>query len=111
MSPHDTDLIEITIQTLVALDHLLRLLRARRENLDLLQGRLHWEGRRKDCWTTYISLKEDLDDFVKQARWSPQVYQKPAVATEPIADIGELNLAGSSRSQCSPVSNRSSTLR
>jgi hypothetical protein len=109
MSPHDTDLIEITIQTLVALDTLLRLLKSRREALDLLQGRLLWEERRKDCWTTYVSLKEDLDDLVKQARWSPQIYQKAAAASELILEADEMQMPEASTSEWSPITNRSAS--
>lgn len=107
MSPHDTDLIEITIQTLVALDTLLRLLKSRREALDLLQGRLHWEERRKDCWTTYVSLKEDIDDLVRQARWSPQIYQKSTAANEAIAEVEEAIIQEAPTSEYSPLTNRS----
>ena len=79
------DLIEITIQTLVALDTLLRLLKTRREALDLLQSRLRWEEKRKDCWTSYLSLSHDLDDFVAQARWSPRIYHRCSSEDQSVA--------------------------
>ena len=42
MSPSDTDLVEITLQTLLSLDKLLDLLRQRRRLLDLLRLRLQY---------------------------------------------------------------------
>jgi hypothetical protein len=109
MSPQDTDLIEITIQTLVAFDTLLRLLKARQEALDVYQGRLRWEERRKDCWTTYISLSNDLDDFIKQARWSPKIYQRSIAANESTTEADESTFAGTSTSAAdwSPLTTRS----
>ncbi|KAG9088096.1 hypothetical protein FS749_002417, partial [Ceratobasidium sp. UAMH 11750] len=43
LSREDTDLIEVTLTTLRALDQLLHLLRSRSDNLDLMAMRLTWE--------------------------------------------------------------------
>ncbi|KAH9071654.1 hypothetical protein EDB83DRAFT_2517469 [Lactarius deliciosus] len=46
LSPEDTDIIELTLTTIYEFDKLLRLLRDRSENLDLLGTRLSWEEQR-----------------------------------------------------------------
>src|ERR1700730_6066012 len=51
LSPEDTDLIELTLTTICALDKLLHLLRDRSDNLDLLGIRLIWEELRAAAWT------------------------------------------------------------
>ncbi|UZJ55004.1 hypothetical protein CBS101457_004324 [Exobasidium rhododendri] len=110
MSPQDTDLIEITMQTLLALDALLRLLKSRREALDLLERRLRWEQKRKDCWTSYISLSQDLDDFVEQSQWSPRVYQKQYAEDQSLtADADDSTFRSTSLADCSPMTEKSFT--
>jgi hypothetical protein len=75
MSAQDTDLVEVALGTLIALDKLLHLLSSRRIALNLMSARLTWEAHRRTCWTTFRTLAHDIDDFVAQkARWSPAVY-------------------------------------
>lgn len=75
LSPEDTDLIELTLTTLYALDKLLHLLRDRSENLDLLGHRLAWEEQRAQAFATRQSIVDDLHIFLmNRARWSPAVY-------------------------------------
>jgi len=77
MSPQDTDLIELTVETLVALDKLLLLLNERRLKLDLLAAQLEWEERRAACWKVFHPLIEDIGLFVqKRARWTASVYSR-----------------------------------
>ncbi|KAH9943020.1 uncharacterized protein BXZ73DRAFT_40145 [Epithele typhae] len=77
LSPADTDLIEITLTTIYALDKLLHLLRDRSDSLDLLGIRLSWEERRVAAWNEYHNILNDLKDFLKdRARWSPAVYDQ-----------------------------------
>lgn len=77
MSRQDTDLIEITLGTLFALDKLLQLLRTRQKLLDLLSSRLAWEEERAAAWSEYYLLAADLEGFVtRKARWSPVVYAR-----------------------------------
>ncbi|KAK0555518.1 hypothetical protein OC846_001678 [Tilletia horrida] len=79
MSPQDTDLIELTVGTLVALDKLLLLLNERRRKLDLLAARLEWEERRASCWKAFHPLMEDIGLFVqKRARWTSAAYNRVA---------------------------------
>ncbi|KAI0662995.1 hypothetical protein C8Q70DRAFT_955154 [Cubamyces menziesii] len=76
LSPADTDLIEITLTTIYALDKLFHLLRDRSDNLELLNIRLTWEERRVAAWVELRKLLDDLREFVTtRARWSPAVYE------------------------------------
>ncbi|KAI0751307.1 hypothetical protein C8Q80DRAFT_1099389 [Daedaleopsis nitida] len=76
LSPADTDLIEITLTTIYALDKLLHLLRDRSDNLDLLGVRITWEERRIAAWNDLRKLLNDLRTFLEsRARWSPSVYE------------------------------------
>ncbi|KAN0126604.1 hypothetical protein V8E52_000244 [Russula decolorans] len=75
LSPQDTDVIELTLTTIYEFDKLLRLLRDRSENLDLLGIRLRWEEQRCAAWADRRQLLSDLQAFLSQrARWSPSVY-------------------------------------
>lgn len=76
LSPADTDLIEITLTTIYALDKLLHLLRGRSESLELLAVRLTWEEQRSAAWTDYHKVMKDLATFLKnRAQWSPSIYE------------------------------------
>ncbi|KAI0829398.1 hypothetical protein BC628DRAFT_1131250 [Trametes gibbosa] len=76
LSPADTDLIEITLTTIYALDKLLHLLRDRSDNLELLKVRLTWEEKRIAAWADLHKLLDDIRDFLtNRARWSPAVYE------------------------------------
>ncbi|KIJ56659.1 hypothetical protein M422DRAFT_238274 [Sphaerobolus stellatus SS14] len=75
LSPEDTDLIELTLTTLLALDKLLHLLRDRSETLDLLGLRITWEEQRIIAWKEYHQLLDDLNTFFDtRARWSLDTY-------------------------------------
>jgi hypothetical protein len=76
LSPEDTDLIELTLTTLLALDKLLHLLRDRSESLDLLDLRLTWEEQRVTAWRERRSIVSDLEVFLSsRARWSLDTYE------------------------------------
>ncbi|KAI5125054.1 hypothetical protein M0805_007477 [Coniferiporia weirii] len=81
LSSEDTDLIEITLTTLFALDKLFHLLRSRSEQLDLLGLRLTWEDH---CAKAYSVRSEILDEsrtFLDvRAKWSPEVYGSDSVS-------------------------------
>ncbi|CEL59424.1 hypothetical protein RSOLAG1IB_03357 [Rhizoctonia solani AG-1 IB] len=71
LSREDTDLIEVTLTTLLALDRLLHLLRGRAENLELMSIRLTWEEQRLLTWNEHHSILADLRAFItNRARWS-----------------------------------------
>ncbi|KAE8205383.1 hypothetical protein A4X06_0g3776 [Tilletia controversa] len=81
MSPQDTDIIELTVETLVVLDRLLALLNERRRQLDLLAARMDWEERRAACWKAFHPLMNDIDLFVEvRARWTAAAYSRSAEA-------------------------------
>jgi hypothetical protein len=83
LSPEDTDLIELTLTTIYALDKLLHLLRDRSDNLDLLGIRLDWEEQRSASWKERRKLLEDLESFSSsRARWSPSIYETAATKVE-----------------------------
>lgn len=76
--------------TIYEFDKLLRLLRDRSENLDLLGIRLTWEEQRCAAWADRRQLLLDLKAFLSlRARWSPSVYdslnqpERPAPAPTP----------------------------
>ncbi|PWN48060.1 hypothetical protein IE53DRAFT_370932 [Violaceomyces palustris] len=74
MSSEDTYLIEITLETLYALDQLRRLLSSRQAWLELLSLRYDWETERGHCWLEYYTLEREIRSFVtKRARWSSAV--------------------------------------
>ncbi|KAI6004062.1 hypothetical protein EDD15DRAFT_2385150 [Pisolithus albus] len=76
LSPEDTDLIELTLTTILELDKLLHLLRDRSENLDLLGIRLTWEEQRVAAWSDLRKISADIETFlVTRARWSPSIYE------------------------------------
>jgi hypothetical protein len=78
LSPEDTDLIELTLTTIIELDKLLHLLRDRSDNLDLLSIRLTWEEHRISSWSGRRKIISDLESFLcSRARWSPSVYEVP----------------------------------
>jgi hypothetical protein len=74
LSPQDTDLIEVTLTTLLAVDKLLHLLRSRSETLDMLGLRLHWEDQRIAAWDTRSQLLDELKAFSEHALWEVSVY-------------------------------------
>lgn len=77
MSAHDTDLIELTLDTLNALDKLLHLLRSRNILLDLALAERSWEADRILWWKEFHSLTSSVENFVnRRARWSVSVYSR-----------------------------------
>lgn len=77
LSPADTDLIEVTLTTLLALDKLIHLLRARSDTLEFTGLRLTWEEKRIVAWKERNAIREELQKFVtEQARWSVSAYDK-----------------------------------
>ncbi|KIK65539.1 hypothetical protein GYMLUDRAFT_70641 [Collybiopsis luxurians FD-317 M1] len=83
LSPEDTDLIELTLTTIYALDKLLHLLRDRSENLDLLGVRLSWEENRIASWVGRRKIITDLQSFLQsRAQWSPSAYDHPPPAED-----------------------------
>ena len=82
LSPQDTDLIEVTLTTLLAVDRLLHLLRSRSETLDLLGLRLHWEDQRITAWDARSQLLVERRAFSEHALWEASVYD-PFSTSEP----------------------------
>ncbi|KAJ7638555.1 hypothetical protein FB45DRAFT_1054825 [Roridomyces roridus] len=64
LSPADTDLIELTLTTILELDKLLHLLRDRSENLELMGIRLSWEEFRTAAWIDLRTIIADLKMFL-----------------------------------------------
>ncbi|KAG9128284.1 hypothetical protein FRC07_001925, partial [Ceratobasidium sp. 392] len=86
LSREDTDLIEVTLTTLLALDRLMHLLRGRAENLDLMATRLAWEDQRMFAWQEREAILRDLRTFITtRAQWTPAaVDQPPPVVHTPL---------------------------
>ncbi|KAG8811759.1 hypothetical protein FRC17_002334, partial [Serendipita sp. 399] len=77
LSPADTDLIEVTLTTLLGLDKLIHLLRSRSDFLELTGLRLTWEEKRLGAWDERQSIQEELGDFIrKMGRWTPEAYKQ-----------------------------------
>lgn len=86
LSPEDTDVIELTLTTIYALDKLLHLLRDRSDNLEMMNTRLTFEEYRSGAWKDRRQLLEDLQMFAAaRARWSPSVYEAPLNNNDTIA--------------------------
>ncbi|KAI0035685.1 hypothetical protein K488DRAFT_23218, partial [Vararia minispora EC-137] len=84
LSPQDTDLIELTLTTILEFDKLLHLLRDRSEHLDMLNVRLTWEEHRNAAWSDRSRILEDLKTFLaSRARWSVTGYETSVVHEEP----------------------------
>ncbi|ORY63821.1 hypothetical protein BCR35DRAFT_326628 [Leucosporidium creatinivorum] len=77
LSPRDTDLIEITLTTLFAVDKLLHLLRNRRKALSLLQYRLQWEEQVAAAWQAHRAILADIPTFLSKSRWIPPPPPEP----------------------------------
>lgn len=96
-------MIEITLETLFALDKLVHLLRARRGALEQLDLRLKWEDLRIGAWKDRKAILTDIDHFVKaRARWSPDVYDElvdRATLAPPQSDSGSTSLLRSPTSK------------
>lgn len=76
LSPEDTDVIELTLTTIYALDKLLHLLRDRSEHLEMMNIRLAWEDNRQTGWKERRRIIDDLHNFaVARARWTPSIYE------------------------------------
>ncbi|GAA6051096.1 hypothetical protein JCM3770_004711 [Rhodotorula araucariae] len=119
LSPRDTDLIEITLTTLFAVDRLLHLLRQRRRALTLLGYRLQWEAAVAAAWTAHRQILTDLPKHLTGARWAPAdvstlrqsagessgPFPPPTMSTSPsrslarLASTGSSSLAASTRTQ------------
>ncbi|THH10070.1 hypothetical protein EW145_g1570 [Phellinidium pouzarii] len=84
LSREDTDLIEITLTTLFALDKLFHLLHDRSEQLDLLGLRLTWEEYCAMAYSTQAGILADSQTFLSgRARWSPEVYKADGMNSSP----------------------------
>lgn len=112
LSPADTDLIEVTLTTLLGLDKLVHLLRARSDFLELTGLRLTWEEKRLEAWQEREAIQKELDQFIRTtARWKPEAYQQvieaPAHSTH--SSLNMSNGHGSPSSFVSPLPSTSPT--
>ncbi|CAE6424995.1 unnamed protein product [Rhizoctonia solani] len=99
LSREDTDLIEVTLTTLLGLDRLLHLLRGRAENLELMSIRLTWEEQRLLTWNEHQSILADLRAFItNRARWTTACFEQPP---QPSASASALDRRLSSASNAS----------
>ncbi|KAJ1308517.1 hypothetical protein OPQ81_004221 [Rhizoctonia solani] len=112
LSREDTDLIEVTLTTLLALDRLLHLLRDRAENLELMAIRLTWEEQRLLAWNEHNSTLADLRAFISnRARWTPACFEQ---TPQPSASALDRRLSSASNASGPPgdiTSTRSSLSR
>lgn len=74
LSTEDTDLVELTLTTLLALEKLNAHLRRRSDRIEALRLRLLWEDQRMEAWKERQEILSDLEGFVRRARWSPSSY-------------------------------------
>ncbi|KZT55337.1 hypothetical protein CALCODRAFT_498816 [Calocera cornea HHB12733] len=81
LTPEDTDLVDLTLSTLLALDHLLEAIQQRSEQLDLFAHRVRWEDQCNECEAERLALLSDLNSFITgPARWSPNAYEEASVS-------------------------------
>lgn len=100
LSPEDTDLIELTLTTLYALDRLLHLLRGRSEHLELLNLRLSWEDHRSNAFKCQEGILSDLRKFLdERARWTQDVYVAGVLTSSsstPVTHASDISISESS---------------
>lgn len=102
LSPADTDVIELTLTTIFALDKLLQLLRDRSFALELLATRLVWEEHRSAAWVERRLIIEDFAQFIaKRARWNTSIYDNPVKDEYPLARRGSVASFASASSDTS----------
>ncbi|CAE6369587.1 unnamed protein product [Rhizoctonia solani] len=113
LSREDTDLIEVTLTTLLALDRLLHLLRGRAENLELMSIRLTWEEQRLLAWNEHQSILADLRAFItNKARWSTaSLEQRPQPSASASAIDRRLSSASNASGPPGDLTTRSSLSR
>ncbi|GAA5931626.1 hypothetical protein JCM3775_006905 [Rhodotorula graminis] len=109
LSPRDTDLIEITLTTLFAVDRLLHLLRQRRKALTLLGYRLQWEDAVSTAWAAQRQIIADLSTFLANAAWALPASAAPRLR-QPFGDAASLSTSPSLSSLSSLASSRSLSL-
>ncbi|KZT41118.1 hypothetical protein SISSUDRAFT_1126688 [Sistotremastrum suecicum HHB10207 ss-3] len=103
LSPEDTDLIELTLTTLLALDKLLHLLRVRSENLEILGLRINWETLWLEGWKEMQTISTDVQQFLQtRARWDPAHYTSASQSQSSIPDSQELIKSPQSNSDSLP---------
>ncbi|SJX60292.1 uncharacterized protein SRS1_11606 [Sporisorium reilianum f. sp. reilianum] len=68
LSGPDTDLLELALDTVFALDKLLRLLRDRRREHDLTELRLQWENLIRSSWIDVVDLRRDIEAFERKCK-------------------------------------------
>lgn len=66
--------IEVTLTTLLSLEKLMHLIRARSEALDTLNLRLDWEEQRLAVWDMRGQILSQLKNFALQSTWSSAFY-------------------------------------
>ncbi|KAF9452205.1 hypothetical protein P691DRAFT_805390 [Macrolepiota fuliginosa MF-IS2] len=102
LSPADTDVIELTLTTIFALDKLLQLLRDRSFSLELLATRLVWEEHRVAAWVERRLIIEDFTQFIaKRVRWNTSMYENPVKDEYPLGRRGSINSFASASSDTS----------
>ena len=117
LSPEDTDVIELTLTTIYALDKLLHLLRDRSENLEMMSIRLSWEENRRTAWAEQRRIIEDLNTFAaSHARWNTATYEQstPFEESNALLRRGSIASQGSASSDnliSSPAFSRSTRFR
>lgn len=105
LSPADTDVIELTLTTIYALDKLLQLLRDRSEALELLGTRIEWEEHRSAGWIERRQILEDFGQFItKRARWNTSIYETPSKDEHHLTRRGSVNSFASASSDTSVTS-------
>lgn len=101
----DTDVIELTLTTIYALDKLLQLLRDRSEALELLGTRIEWEEHRSAGWIERRQILEDFGQFItKRARWNTSIYETPSKDEHHLTRRGSVNSFASASSDTSVTS-------
>ncbi|EJU06464.1 hypothetical protein DACRYDRAFT_113167 [Dacryopinax primogenitus] len=102
LTPEDTDLVDLTLSTLLALDHLLEAIQQRSEQLDLFGHRVRWEDQRTECEQERRAIKSDLHNFIAEhARWSPSTYEE--VSASSVSGIPEHSASTSATAPPSAV--------
>ncbi|KAF6766798.1 Growth-arrest-specific protein 2 domain protein [Kalmanozyma brasiliensis GHG001] len=93
LSGPDTDLLELALGTVFALDKLLRLLRERRTEHDLTDLRLQWEGLICSSWHEVVELRRAIDAFERRCEAATAAQPSMNGASAASAGPGEPEIA------------------
>ncbi|WVQ99546.1 hypothetical protein IAU59_006682 [Kwoniella sp. CBS 9459] len=88
LTARSTHLVSVTLDLIVLVDRLLKLLRHRGEVLQLTKLRLEWDRLRWEIVSETRKIREEVDSIVKdKGRWTPAAADKTWTSSSPKLDV------------------------